>query len=98
MDGLAPALFALLGLFFNGFGYKVILGDDFKKPAYFDKSRSTTRKGVVLDTPLDQPLLDRSQPSTFAVHRRQRNICGEKSSRHDHSGNLEFCTFYQDIS
>lgn len=54
MDGLAPALFVLLGLFFRGLGCKVILGDDFKNPAYFDQYRLATGKEDVLDTPLDR--------------------------------------------
>lgn len=68
-DGLAPALFDLVGSFFLGFGYIVILGDDFRKPAYINEYRVATEREVILDTPLDQPPSGRSQPSICVAHR-----------------------------
>lgn len=42
--GLAPSLFDLPGLFFNGLGYSVIFGDDLRNPAYPVNSVSNRSK------------------------------------------------------
>lgn len=43
-DGLVPALFDLVGSFFRGFGYMVILGDDFRNPAYINEYKQDSHR------------------------------------------------------